>query len=62
MLEKIWQFLSGKKTIIGLALLTIAPHFEPGLIVDLLYMFGGTLAGVGVTHKAMKSKSTKSKG
>jgi len=58
-MDKIWKFLSGKKTIIGLTMLTIAPHLEPGLIVDLLYMFGGTFAGVGTVHKLKKSKGAK---
>jgi len=62
MAEKIWAFLSGKKTIVGMLMIIVADHLTSGTLgYDLLQYGGAILAGGGLLHKAQK-KFTKTKG
>lgn len=58
-LEDLWTWLDGKKTIIGAVLLVVggAPHLASligAVPVDMLVYFGCALAGGGLAHKAQK--------
>lgn len=66
-ISKIWEFLSGKKTVIGSICLWIAGigipfiindlNFHPGwldTVVSVLTWIGGILAPLGIGHKAVK--------
>jgi hypothetical protein len=65
----IWQWLSGKKTIIGAVCLWVASVFIPDfligelhlawgflpLLVTILMWIGGILVPTGIAHKAIKA-------
>jgi len=60
-LNKFWEWLSGKKTIIGLIGLnvmqmdlTFIHNMNPDLKTLLMWVFGA-LSGVGLTHKLKKN-------
>jgi len=66
---KIWNWLNGKKTVIGSVCLWIGGIFLPFIINDLNYhpawfdtlisilnWLGGVLAPLGIMHKAAKTK------
>lgn len=53
-MKKIWNFLSGKKTIIGLALMELSHTSLAGDFSQLMYIVGGALAGTGLVHKGFK--------
>lgn len=65
---KVWERLDGYKTLIGLILVALAPIIntlhevwiqETGLIAKVtqtMLIIGGALTGVGVGHKAIKSR------
>lgn len=53
-MKQVWEFLDGKKTIIGLILLAVAGH-STGLTAEILNIVGGSLTGVGFAHKGIKS-------
>lgn len=66
-IRQIWEWLSGKKTVIGTTCLWIAGIFIPFIINDMnfhpawfdtvitvLNWIGGILAPLGITHKAKK--------
>lgn len=59
-MQKLIEFLNGKKTVIGFLCLlaaqgvkTLAP--EMGAVVTALEWLGGILGSVGVVHKAVKA-------
>ena len=67
-ISKIWEFLSGKKTVIGSICLWIAAIGLPFIINDLNYhpgwfdtaisilsWIGGILAPLGIGHKVVKN-------
>jgi hypothetical protein len=58
-MEKIWNFLNGKKRIIGIVLLFVSqtPHLADYIgtpAVDIISYFGNGLAGIGVIHGILK--------
>lgn len=56
-LNIIWQYLNGKKTVIGSSLLLIADFLPSGSKMQALCRFLGTvLTGSGLAHKAVKMK------
>jgi hypothetical protein len=64
--EKIWNFLNGNKTIIGLALGWFATKIPEGVLIfgwetlplnDLVEALAGLFTGVGLVHKSMKSNT-----
>ncbi|MDH3267862.1 MAG: hypothetical protein OEM46_03305 [Ignavibacteria bacterium] len=57
-MKDILKFLDGKKTIIGLIMLTVAGHVS-GLPAELLNIVGGSLTGVGFAHKTLKANKGK---
>ena len=64
-MKNIWDYLNGKKVMIGLFLLWICDKmwfkdFLPdgsveNMVVDLVFISGCTLAGIGVLHKGVKA-------
>jgi len=69
MLNKVWNWLNGKKVIIGLTLLWLSDRLwlkellpdgpiESGS-VDVLVYVGGALAGVGIIHRYIKKIESK---
>lgn len=69
MATKIWNWLDGKKTIIGLVMLWLSDRiwlkeFIPdgpieGMCLDTLIYIGGALAGLGFAHKIIKTSDNK---
>lgn len=63
-MEKIWNFLSGNKTIFGLVILQIATWMPEGSMLwfiplkEALMWLGGLLTGTGVIHKLAKSDTS----
>ena len=60
----LWNWLYGSKTLIGAVLLSLAALVPPGIVVlglfDLqsgLLWLGGILAGVGLTHRLVRSNT-----
>lgn len=69
MSTKIWKWLNGKKTLIGLTMLWLSDRIWlkdilpdgpiEGIGIDTLIYIGGALAGVGVMHKIFKESDNK---
>lgn len=69
-MSKMWNWLNGKKTIIGLTMLWLADRLwlkdilpdglMEGAVIDGLIYIGGALAGMGFFHKAFKNSENKS--
>jgi len=62
-LKQLWEFLNGKKTNIGMAIVLIAQGiqvFTPNLLpteqIDFIQMVGGLIGGFGLAHKGAKTK------
>ena len=62
-MKKIWSFLNGNKTAIGMLLLLAAqgsqaffPHLMNKEQIDFLEAAGTVIGGIGVIHKGAKSK------
>jgi len=53
-LKKMWKFVDGNKTTIGLALWIIAPHC--GAATAVVQAVSVLVGGTGVAHKAVKTK------
>ena len=53
---KIWGFLNGNKTLIGLTIFFVVDHLLPPYTwyTDLLIIIAYALTGLGLTHKAVK--------
>lgn len=60
-MNKIWKFLNGKKSTIGIILLVAAGAPWDGIIpagaIDIIYYFGAALAGAGSVHRYIKYKT-----
>lgn len=63
-LKQLWKFLSGKKTTIGMLLMLLAQGmqaFFPETLtpeqINFIQMAGAAFGGVGVIHKAGKTKT-----
>ena len=63
-MKKIWDFLNGKKTTIGMLLVLLAQGsqaFFPQLMsveqINFLYTTGALIGGVGVLHKGAKTET-----
>lgn len=62
-IEKVWNFLNGNKTVIGMALLWLAEYIPADMMLwvipvkAILQWIGGLLTGVGVAHKIAKSNT-----
>jgi len=61
-LKKTWQWLEGKKTNIGSAIMLIAqgiqvfaPHALPQAQIEYIATIGAIIAGVGLANKGVKS-------
>lgn len=68
-MNKLWNWLNGKKTIVGLTMLWLADRLWlkellpdgaiEGAVVDGLIFIGGALAGIGFIHKTLKNSDNK---
>ncbi|MFW5831266.1 MAG: hypothetical protein ACOCVA_03385 [Prolixibacteraceae bacterium] len=63
-LKQLWEYLNGKKTNIGMAIMLTAQAiqvFTPGLMpaeqLDFIQMIGGLIGGFGLAHKGTKSQT-----
>lgn len=63
-LKKAWQWLDGKKTNIGSAIMLIAqgiqvfaPDMLPAAQLEYIAMFGAIIAGVGLANKGVKTNT-----
>ena len=56
MLQKIWEWLDGNKTLIGTMLLVVTPVLfgEHTFAFELFMWLGGLLTGGGMIHKVVK--------
>ena len=55
MFKKIWNFIDGNKTVLGLVVLELATApFIPEKAISSIEWFGGVLTTVGVIHKGKK--------
>jgi hypothetical protein len=55
-MKKIWEWLNGKKTVIG-TLLIAASFVIPEPYDKVAYTLGGLIGGTGLAHKAQKYKN-----
>ncbi len=61
--KKIWEWLSGNKTTLGLLILVILEGgyiAENTLLFDILQWLGGLLTATGVAHKFIKPSNANS--
>jgi hypothetical protein len=55
MFKKIWNFIDGNKTVLGLVVLELASApFIPEKAISSIEWFGGVLTAIGVIHKGKK--------
>ena len=59
-MKKICEWLDGKKTIIGGALI-IGSYVLPKPYDEIAYTLGGLIGGTGLVHKYQKNKTKKAK-
>lgn len=62
-LKQLWEFLNGKKTSIGMAVMlaaqaiqVFAPNLMPAEQTEFLQTLGALVGGFGLAHKAGKTK------
>jgi hypothetical protein len=58
-LNKIWEFLDGKKTVIGFIIVVICGdpnlgNYLPAYWISVLHYVGTSIGGVGIGHKLLK--------
>jgi ABC-type phosphate transport system auxiliary subunit len=65
-LKKIWRFLSGKKTVIGMIMMLTAQGlqaFFPNALtpdqINFLNTAGAAIGGIGLIHKGAKTETAK---
>lgn len=61
-MKKLWDWFSGKKTNIGMAIMLLAqgvqvfaPGLVPGAQLEYIQLVGGFIGGFGLAHKGVKS-------
>lgn len=65
-MKKLWNWLKGKKTNIGMVIMLVAqgvqvfaPNVLPANQIDYIQMLGGLIGGVGLAHKGVKTSMVK---